>query len=608
VVGLISLLVMLSVGIGTILYVNQIETVVWRSRQGEAARFAAERISLFIQSVENASLLSEQFLDRDDAQHPDALTQLIQNAPAIREIVYVGSNGKVLKHAERDRPILSDVFTISRSLWFQESLMGHIYYSDVYTSPQGVYYLILSMPTHHGGVLAILLDLDLLRSVVGNIHFGQSGKVYIINGRGEIIAHTDNRVQSLHSNLTSNPEFVPIYQDPEHEHFTQGLDFDGVEVVRAAAPVNHAGWIIITELPLAEAYAYSRYTALSLTTAIIALIILLTSIIIFLINRWVLKPVTSLRDGALRIGRGELNYRIADPLADEIGQVMVAFNDMAENMQARNNQLAEQAEILSGEVQQRQKAQAELMIIQAGLEQRVQDRTRELEHANRQLSIEVQERTHQEQVIQTQLNEKAVLLKEIHHRVKNNLQIVSSLLNLQSAKVSDPTTLASLRDSQYRIHSMAMIHEQLYQFEDLANVKFGAYIRNLTNYLSRSYLGDTRRISIRIECDEINLDMDRAVPCGLIVNELVSNAFKYAYPDRQSGEICVGLHEIQPEMIELTVADDGAGLPDGIDFHRSTSLGLRLVNNLTRQLEGRISFDGQSGTKVTIRFPRNRQS
>jgi two-component sensor histidine kinase len=193
-----------------------------------------------------------------------------------------------------------------------------------------------------------------------------------------------------------------------------------------------------------------------------------------------------------------------------------------------------------------------------------------------------------------------VLLKEIHHRVKNNLQIISSLLSLQSENINSENPARTFRESQDRIRSMALIHEKLYQSNDISRIDFAEYVRSLTAYLFRSYITGPG-IEISIDIHDVSLGIDMAIPCGLIINELVSNSLKYAFPDRRPGEIDISLAQCDHEY-KLTVSDNGTGLPEGMDFRNTPSLGLQLVNTLVHQLEGNIVLDTSHGTRFVITF------
>ncbi len=200
------------------------------------------------------------------------------------------------------------------------------------------------------------------------------------------------------------------------------------------------------------------------------------------------------------------------------------------------------------------------------------------------------------------VREKEVMLKEIHHRVKNNLQIISSLLDLQAATVADPAALAAFHESRGRVRSMALIHERLYRSENLASVEFGTYARHLGEDLFRAYRADDAiRLDVSVSVPPVPLDL--AVPCGLLVNELVSNCLKYAFAGREGGIIRVSLERAGAGAYELAVADDGVGLSPGFDFRQPASFGLQLANTLAEQLGGELELDAAAGARFAVRFP-----
>ncbi len=201
------------------------------------------------------------------------------------------------------------------------------------------------------------------------------------------------------------------------------------------------------------------------------------------------------------------------------------------------------------------------------------------------------------------LQEKEVLLKEVHHRVKNNLQIISSLLSLQSAALGDKEAALAFINSQHRIRSMALIHEMLYQSEDFSRISLSSYIQKLAYNLLRSYNVDTSKIRLHIEADQVFLDIEHAIPCGLILNELMTNSIKYAFVKKHQGNISIKLQRnAVNEKYVLTIGDDGDGLPTGIDLGHLKTLGMELVATLVEQLDGTIELERGEGTTFRITF------
>jgi PAS domain S-box-containing protein len=230
-----------------------------------------------------------------------------------------------------------------------------------------------------------------------------------------------------------------------------------------------------------------------------------------------------------------------------------------------------------------------------------------LDQAGRALGIvcvgsDVTKRKEAESLLRQAVDEKELLLREVYHRVKNNLQVVSSLLGLQSRTVTDPKMVELLRESQNRIKSVALVHEKLYQSQELAKIKLSEYVKSLATYLLDAY-GAPKRVKLKINVDKnIQLDSEKAMVCGLIISELVSNALKHAFSDQPGGEIRIDLGPAGDHEISLSVQDNGKGLRDGLNIAERTSLGLKLVNALVSQLKGKIEVGGSQGTRIRITF------
>ncbi len=216
--------------------------------------------------------------------------------------------------------------------------------------------------------------------------------------------------------------------------------------------------------------------------------------------------------------------------------------------------------------------------------------------------LDITERKQAEERIHAALREKEVLLKEIHHRVKNNLQVVSSLLRLQARSLKTPETVAAFEESCARVHSMALVHEKLYQSNSLSELDFATYAESLTDSLLRSYGTDRSVIRVRMDMDKVRLDVHQAIPCALILNELVSNALKYAFPDGRRGEIRLRLRVDAKGSICLMVGDNGVGLPASLDPLKAESLGLQLVATLVDQLRASLEIRQIHGTGYALTF------
>lgn len=221
------------------------------------------------------------------------------------------------------------------------------------------------------------------------------------------------------------------------------------------------------------------------------------------------------------------------------------------------------------------------------------------------IATDITEQKHAEETLRKSLEEKEILLKEIHHRVKNNLQIITSLLNLQSDKISDPEMISAFQESRNRVISMALVHEKLYQSKDMSDIDFKSYVQMMVLKLFSAY-HIYQGVSLKVDLkDHLKLGIDTAIPCGLILNEMVTNSLKYAFPDNRSGVIKISMRQNRQGEAMLVYQDNGIGFPEDVDFYHSQSLGLVLIKVLTTQLGGTVTVESKHGLKYTIVFKRD---
>ena len=213
-----------------------------------------------------------------------------------------------------------------------------------------------------------------------------------------------------------------------------------------------------------------------------------------------------------------------------------------------------------------------------------------------------QKRRQAEEQVRKSLIEKDILLKEVHHRVKNNMQIISSILKMQERLISDPGLKSVLQESQNRIRSMALVHEDLYRNESFSDIKFSNYAKSLSNNLLRSYSDQQGKIRFVYEIEDVSLPLDVGIPCGLILNELISNAFKYAFEGRDEGTIRIGLALADDGKFHFEISDDGIGIDRTFNIENAKSMGLKIVNKLVQQIDGTIESDLSHGTRFIIKF------
>jgi two-component sensor histidine kinase len=297
---------------------------------------------------------------------------------------------------------------------------------------------------------------------------------------------------------------------------------------------------------------------------------------------------------------GQLREQIREREQAEVA--LRQANDALETrVHERTTALRQANEALRTEVLERRKAEEALQHAHDALERRIHDRTAELTRANTDLHAEVRQRQHTEAQLTTALHQKEVLFREVHHRVKNNLQIISSLLSLQSRYISDPQTLQTFNDTRHRIRAMALIHGVLDQATDFSRVDFARYLQQLITHLGHSYGMHTHAIAMHTHAHDIWLNPDVAGTCGLIVHELVSNALKHGFPDGREGAIQVSMDHTHGQY-RLIVTDNGRGLPAALNLHTPTSLGFKLVLALTTQLSGHLAWESHGETRFSITF------
>jgi PAS domain S-box-containing protein len=222
------------------------------------------------------------------------------------------------------------------------------------------------------------------------------------------------------------------------------------------------------------------------------------------------------------------------------------------------------------------------------------------------IKFDITARIEAEEIIKAALREKEVLLRELYHRTKNNMQVISSILNLKAATLQDEKTIEILEDMGNRIKTMAMVHQKLYQSQDLSSVDLKEYIKDISGLLISSYASESEKIKLTLNLESIHVSIDTAIPCGLIVNEIITNSLKHAFPGGREGEIYIRLFKQEDGLIELEISDNGIGIPAGYDFEAGDTLGIQVFKSIAEeQMNGEIQFDTKNGVKFIIRFKEN---
>ncbi|HJW90984.1 MAG TPA: EAL domain-containing protein [Anaerolineales bacterium] len=386
-------------GISAIYSVNRMEAFSWRGRQFEASENAADTVAAFLGRIDDILALASLPDRATFSRQPELLQGMLEQNPALLEVVRLDSAGQVVASASRDRPLLANLFTIPQSQWFLQARQGQIYRGNVQFSANDEPYLILARPAAEGGVAAARVHMQVLWEVVSDIHFGKTGQAYVLTREGIIIAHTRQEHTQEFLDLGAVPAIAGLLQTPGTGMAQAYTNLQGVRVVGVATPVPETSWVVVAEMEQAEAFAASRLVLRILALIVAAYFLVLTHAAQAFLRRMFLDPLERLQVGAERIGQGDLSHRISLKSGDEISQVSQAFDEMTQRLDERERQVAEHTAALTREVTERLQAQEALSRLNAELEERVRRRTAELLEANAKLERDIADRRAAEEAL-----------------------------------------------------------------------------------------------------------------------------------------------------------------------------------------------------------------
>ncbi len=363
-----------------------------------------------------------------------------------------------------------------------------------------------------------------------------------------------NKDSSLWTNLSV------IINDPRltakrTEHSLEYTSLRGDHVIAEENPIPGTPWICIVELSkdliLKDTSSFLKWVIIF---GIILLVIGLA--VTWILSRNITRPLNTLSMAAAKIAEGNYFSRIELNRNDELGVLADSFNEMSAKIRNSKDEL--------------------------------EKKINEVEEKN--------------ELLENSLKEKEILLKEVHHRVKNNLQIISSLLNLQANNLENPEIRETFKSSQLRIRSIALIHEKLYKSKNLAKINLKEYINELVVYLLNLYNTNAARIGTRLELEDVSAEIGTTMTLGLIISELVTNAIKYAFPEHESGKILISLKKEHDDCYTCMIKDNGIGLPENFNIENAQTLGLSIVKTLLTQIDGQVEYRRTGGTEVRIYF------
>ncbi|GAB4471823.1 MAG: hypothetical protein Kow00124_09310 [Anaerolineae bacterium] len=600
--ALLSLFLLFSlviIGVGVYTFTRTTEQEAWHGRQQEAADGAAGTVKAFIRETQltlvTAGALDEVSLN----ENPAILADLLEYAPAVLEIVRLDDTGSLLAAANRGEPLLANLFTVPQSRWFQAARAGSVYLGDVRISSENTPYLIMAVPTDGGGVVAARIDMRLLWEVVSSIRFGQAGSSYVVDTTGRILAHTNPDVVLANTTIQDRPELAALLAAPDYRWSGPYINFRGEQVVGTTAPVPGTGWVVISELPRAEAFATSRRALLVLGSGMALIGMLALAVMARALQQLVFAPLNVLRAGAERIGQGDLTHRISFAPRNEIGLVARAFNEMAGSLQARNRELAT-------EIAERKQA-----------EQRVRAQNEALIKANYELALARKQAEEANKL-------KSQFLANMSHELRTPLNAINGFTQILLAGMTGPlndkqrSNLERVRANA--IHLLGLINSLL----DLAKIEAGRIELVPMPFNVKEWLDDlVAQTSSLVEKKFLHYEvqLDPAMPAEIVGDtarlkqiaiNLISNAAKFT--DR--GFVRVAIRRYGPEQWMLEVADSGVGIPPhALEYifdefrqvdsssqreHGGTGLGLAITRNLVMMMEGTIRVQSKVGEGSTF--------
>ena len=423
------------------------------------------------------------------------------------------------------------------------------------------------------GIIKVNYKIKEIFDIISTSGTGETFESLLINSQGKVITYkgafpdrkTSEKGKHLLNKVSSGweedkhdgRETIHAFSSVKTEIFTR------IPVPGARKGISGEKWIpsiwhVFLEIEKDEIFTLVN-SLRNILISIGCLVTILAIIIAIYVSRAISKPIESLMESVNRVSKGESWQEVKIHTTDEIGMLSRAFNEMIGELYATTVS---------------------------------RDR----------LVMEVKHRKLAEYQIKSTLKEKEALLKEIHHRVKNNLQVVSSMLNIQGRHFDDEKLKEIFKESQSRIKSMALVHEQLYQSQDISEINVLQYLRTLVANIFQSYVGSTSLIKLNLDIDNIILDIDSSLVLGLIVNELCTNSLKHAFPQGRSGKLCIEFSYTDGNY-KLVVSDNGVGFPKNSNIENVTTMGLVLVGNMIKQINGTLKIDQTSGMKFSITFP-----
>lgn len=575
------------------------EQILWKSRLREELSNSSRNMLDFVARGQMLMRMVGAIDDELLAIQPQLLEQAMLVDDAILELVKIDQAGNVVAAANQDRRILADTFTLPQAQWFRAARAGQDYYSNVQYSYQDIPYLILTVQAADDGVIAARLRMDVLQDVVNNFDMGETGRVYIVDDTGGIMAHADKELVNL--NLRNIPVFDDLLRSTTLAWEGEYVNLNGKHVLGATTGISQTAWMLVTEVETDEAYASSRMAA----AASGAIILLLSTIVMaansIFFKRLIFRPLERLRAGAARLERGEYTFRLEHLRRDELGAVTDAFNALAVALQRRNADITAKTIALSAEIHEHERTQAALEDLNGTLEQRIAERTARLENMTHELQRSNQALEEFAYVASHDLQEPLRKVRTFGDRLLERYSDVLDergrdyLTRMQNGAGRMQTLIDDLL-SYSRITTKAQPHGPVDLNEIVSNVLSDLEVR-------------IEALQAQVQVGPLATIQADALQMRQLLQNLIGNALKFHRPDAPPVVCIAGAWRSDGAYYELTVADDGIGFDmqyaerifqvfqrlHGRGEYAGTGVGLAICRKIVERHGGSISAASKPG-------------
>ncbi|WP_287156826.1 response regulator [Chloroflexus sp.] len=583
--------ILLIAAYGVFLFIESIEQEGWAGRQREAAQNAVRTIDDFLLRVEDTLVLLGSLSAEQIRQSPDLAPELLNRIPAWVEIVRVDPDGQVIASATRDRALLADLVTIPLSNWFREARSGKSYLGPLYITADSEPYLIMAVPASDGGVVASRLRANLLWETVAAIRFGRTGNAYIVDEYGTIIAHPNPQLALSYTSISERPEFRSFPPDGEQRFY---INLFGEETLGVALAIPGTPWRLFAEIPEAEATELSTQAGITFTFSLIIFGVVMVLAVNYLLNRFVFRTLEELRQGAERIGSGDLSHPLPVPPERELAQVARSFNAMMHQLRTRNAEIARQTANLKAEIQERLRIEQELIKARDAAEAASRAKSTFLATMSHEL------RTPLTAIIgYSQLLEQLVR-KGIYDTVAHDVERIRAAGTHLLALINDILDISKIEAGRMTVSV---------EYADVADL-----VRSAVNTIIPQIEKNRNRLHVHCPPDIGILNSDATKVRQALIN-LLSNAAKFT----EDGDVTLTVSRYQRDnqtWFRFVVADTGIGIPadkqdklfkafSQVDDsptrkYGGTGLGLALSQRLCELIGGRITMESTVGVGSTF--------